>query len=81
MGASTEDLVGLSANAADPNAKSTKVERSKARSWMSSHTRPQHRVRVASFALAKQVGGRDCTELRFEALKHLLDRTQADYTS
>jgi hypothetical protein len=58
-----------------------KVESSKAQSRMSSHARPQYLVRVASFALAKQVGGRDRAELHFEVLKRLLDRTQADYAS
>jgi ribulose-5-phosphate 4-epimerase/fuculose-1-phosphate aldolase len=36
---------------------------------------------VAQFRDCKQVGGQGRTELYFEALKRLLDRTQADYAS
>jgi ribulose-5-phosphate 4-epimerase/fuculose-1-phosphate aldolase len=39
------------------------------------------RATVAQFRDCAQVGGQGRTELHFEALKRLLDRTQADYAS
>lgn len=39
------------------------------------------RATLAQFSAGGEVGGRDRAELHFEALKRLLDRTQADYAS
>lgn len=53
MGASPDDLAGLSSDTADSKANTTKAESAKAKSWISSHAAPRHRVTVASFALGK----------------------------
>ena len=42
---------------------------------------PVVRATLAQFTSGSLVGGRDRAELHFDALKRLLDRTQADYTS
>lgn len=42
---------------------------------------PIVRATLAQFSSGGEVGGRDRAELHFEALKRLLDRTQADYAS
>lgn len=43
MGASTDDLAGLSANAGDVNPKGTQAEAAKALTWLSSHASPNIR--------------------------------------
>lgn len=42
---------------------------------------PVVRATIAQFASGGSVGGRDRAELHFEALKRMLDRTQADYAT
>jgi hypothetical protein len=39
------------------------------------------RATLAQFGSGGQVGGRDRADLHFEALKRLLDRSEADYAS
>jgi formylglycine-generating enzyme required for sulfatase activity len=54
MGASIDDVAGLSANAGDVNAKGTQAEAAKALTWLSTHASPRHQVRLAAFAMAKR---------------------------
>ena len=42
---------------------------------------PVVKATAAQFAAGGEVGGRDRAELHFDALKRMLDRSQADYAS